>query len=425
MNLPFTRVLSQLLAACLLFVSFALSAATMHITAEFVPSLENPEKNTFTNTTSQSGYCSILPGECAGTGMVSISMGGITASLATAGFTANSDPRMGMYFKMPGAMRNITVVNQQTGSSVTLGFRVNAFSARYHTRADWPVSQHQSTWNGSSFVYAPAPCGYSGVGWISYTAYLFMWKWPASDSACYKTARINLTDEPYYIDLTSLGYELVTPDPLKMASGTYTGTLSLSVGSGGDIDFGDNFKTSDNQLDLNFTLSVNHELKLTPAAGAQTVALQPCPSGKICSDDEGKANWERWMVSRVTPQLTGRSAFTLSSSGGFTVFLDCADQIGKECALTSDNSGQQVPMKVTINMPDNVVDMQTGSTVSGRPLFIGKTANQNEFTAKVYGADKPGSIDFLVRQKDVDTMLSTRPDTYRAAVSVIFDPNIF
>ena len=82
-------------------------------------------------------------------------------------------------------------------------------------------------------------------------------------------------------------------------------------------------------------------------------------------------------------------------------------------------------MKVTINMPENVVDMQTGSTVSGRPLLIGKTANQNEFTAKVYGADKPGSIDFLVRQKDVDTMLSTRPDTYRGAVSVIFDPNIF
>ncbi|WP_235319576.1 hypothetical protein [Kosakonia oryzae] len=252
-----------------------------------------------------------------------------------------------------------------------------------------------------------------------------MWKWPASDSACYKTARINLTDEPYYIDMTSLGYELVTPDPLKMASGTYTGTLSLTVGPGGDIDFGDNFTASDSILTLNFTLSVNHELKLTPAAGAQTVALQPCPSGKICSEDEGKANWERWMVSRVTPQLTGRSAFTLSSSGGFTVFLDCADQIDKECALTSDNSGQQVPMKVTINMPDNVVDMQTGSTVSGRPLFIGKTAAQNEFTAKVYSADKPGSIDFLVRQKDVDTMLSTRPDTYRGAVSVIFDPNIF
>ncbi|QOV66419.1 hypothetical protein IP581_20500 [Kosakonia pseudosacchari] len=330
-----------------------------------------------------------------------------------------------MYFKMPGAMRNITVVNQQTGSSVTLGFRVNAFAARYRTRTGWVLSDHQNTWNGSSFVNAPAPCGYSGVGNYSDTWYRFMWKWPVSDAACYKTARKDLTGEPYLIEETSIGYELITPDPLKMASGIYTGTLSLNVGPGGDIDFGDNFTASDNNLTLNFTLTVNHELKLTPAAGAQTVALQPCPAGKICSEDEGEANWERWMVSRVTPQLTGRSAFTLSSSGGFTVFLDCAERVGDECALTSDNSGQRVPMRVSVNLPDNVIDTQTGSTVTGRPLLIGKSEGQNYFTAKTYGADKPGSIDFLVRQKDVDTMLATRPDTYRGAVTVIFDPNIY
>ncbi|WP_433647104.1 hypothetical protein [Kosakonia pseudosacchari] len=397
----------------------------MEITAEFVPSMAHPENNTFTNTTPQSGYCVVNPDECEYAGTVSINMGGITASLVTAGLTANSDPRMGMFFKMPGARRNITVVNQQTGSSVTLGFRVNAFSAKYHTLADWQISQHQATWNGSSFVYAPAPCGYSGVGWRSYTSYQFMWKWPASDAACYKTARIDLTGEPYLIDSTSIGYELVTPDPLKMASGIYTGSLSLTVGPGGDIDFGDNFTASDSNLTLNFTLTVNHELKLTPAAGAQTVALQPCPAGKICSEDEGEANWERWMVSRLTPQLTGRSAFTLSSSGGFTVFLDCAERVGDECALTSDNSGQRVPMRVSVNLPDNVIDTQTGSTVTGRPLLIGKSEGQNYFTAKTYGADKPGSIDFLVRQKDVDTMLATRPDTYRGAVTVIFDPNIY
>ncbi|WP_228007791.1 hypothetical protein [Kosakonia pseudosacchari] len=397
----------------------------MEITAEFVPSMAHPENNTFTNTTPQSGYCVSFPGECAGSGLVSINMGNITVSLATAGFTANSDPRMGMYFKMPGAMRNITVVNQQTGSSVTLGFRVNAFAARYRTRTGWVLSDHQNTWNGSSFVNAPAPCGYSGVGNYSDTWYRFMWKWPVSDAACYKTARKDLTGEPYLIEETSIGYELITPDPLKMASGIYTGTLSLNVGPGGDIDFGDNFTASDNNLTLNFTLTVNHELKLTPAAGAQTVALQPCPAGKICSEDEGEANWERWMVSRVTPQLTGRSAFTLSSSGGFTVFLDCAERVGDECALTSDNSGQRVPMRVSVNLPDNVIDTQTGSTVTGRPLLIGKSEGQNYFTAKTYGADKPGSIDFLVRQKDVDTMLATRPDTYRGAVTVIFDPNIY
>ncbi|WP_433647096.1 hypothetical protein [Kosakonia pseudosacchari] len=251
-----------------------------------------------------------------------------------------------------------------------------------------------------------------------------MWKVTSADGACYKISNIDRTDPSRFYNM-SIAYELETPDPLKMSSGVYKGTASLTVGPGGNIDFGDVYEASDTMLNINFTLTVTHELKLTPAAGAQTVALQPCPAGKICSEDEGEANWERWMVSRLTPQLTGRSAFTLSSSGGFTVFLDCAEHVGNECALTSDNSGQQVPMRVAINLPDNVIDSQTGSTVTGRPLLIGKSEGQNYFTAKTYGADKPGSIDFLVRQKDVDTMLATRPDTYRGAVTVIFDPNIY
>ncbi len=425
MHLQGPRVLAGMMTACLLLVaSFFSPAATMNITAEFVPSMAHPENNTFTNTTPQSGYCVLYPGQCVAYGTFSINMGGITASLATTGITANSEPRMGIYFKMPGAVRNITVVNQQTGTPVTLGFRVNAFSADYLTRTSWTLADH-SRWNGGSFVNAPAPCGVSGVGSYNKSHYQFMWKWPASDAACYKIATVDMTGEPYFLNENSIGYELITPDPLKMASGIYTGSLSLTVGPGGDIDFGDNFTASDSNLTLNFTLTVNHELKLTPAAGAQMVALQPCPAGKICSEDEGDANWERWMVSRVTPQLTGRSAFTLSSSGSFTVFMDCAERVGNECALTSDNSGQRVPMRVSVNLPDNVIDSQTGSTVTGRPLLIGKSEGQNYFTAKTYGADKPGSIDFLVRQKDVDIMLATRPDTYRGAVTVIFDPNIY
>ncbi|WP_436874268.1 hypothetical protein [Kosakonia sacchari] len=425
MNLPFTRVLSQLLAACLLLVSFALSAATMDITASFTPSLENPENNTFTNTTPAGGYCTDYPEQCLNLKTFSISMGGITASLATAGFTANSDPRMGVYLRMPGAWRDITLTNQEDGSHTIVRFRVGGFGAVLNTHNAWTIDDYKGSWSGGSFVNAPSPCMFSGVGAYTTRYYRFMWRWPADNAACYKVAKIPLTGEPYLINDTSIMYELQTPEPLKLTSGLYEGTLSLTVGPGGDIDFGDNFQASDNQLNLHFSLSVNHELKLTTTPENQSVSLQPCAAGKICTADEGEANWERWMVTRITPQLTGRSNFNLTSSGSFTVFLDCADQIGKECALTSDNSGQQVPMKVMINLPEKVVDMQTGSRVSGRPLLIGKSAGQNYFTAKTYGTNEPGSIDFLVRQKDVDTMLSTRPDIYRGAVSVIFDPNIF
>ncbi|MEN0585396.1 MULTISPECIES: hypothetical protein [unclassified Kosakonia] len=422
--------LSLFTGMALLAGSATVMAATMEITASFTPSLENPENNTFTNTTPAGGYCTIYPGQCVDLKTFSISMGGITASLATAGFTVDSDPRMGVYFKMPGAWRNTTLINREDGSETSVRFRVRGFGATLNTHNDWTLEDHNTAWSGSptgwgNFVYAPAPCSYSGVGVYSTRYFRFMWQWPAENVACYKVAKIPLTGEPYLINDTSIMYELQTPEPLKLTSGLYEGTLSLTVGPGGDIDFGDNFQASDNQLNLHFSLSVNHELKLTTTPENQSVSLQPCAAGKICTADEGEANWERWMVTRITPQLTGRSNFNLTSSGSFTVFLDCADQTGKECALTSDNSGQQVPMKVMINLPEKVVDMQTGSRVSGRPLLIGKSAGQNYFTAKTYGTNEPGSIDFLVRQKDVDTMLSTRPDTYRGAVSVIFDPNIF
>ncbi|WIL44480.1 hypothetical protein QPJ96_21965 (plasmid) [Pantoea agglomerans] len=423
MNNLILRILAGMV---LLAASAAGMARTMEITASFSPSMDKPENNTFTNTTPQSGYCVLYPDQCKKNDTFSIKMGGITASLATSGFTANSEPRMGMYFKMPGAWRDVAVTNQNTGTQETVGFKISAFSARYNTRTAWSLADYQEAWNGLSFVYAPPPCRPSGVGVYTSISYLFMWKWPTSDVACYKTARKDLTGEPYLIDDISIGYELKTPAPLKMEAGIYTGTLTLSVGPGGDIDFGDNFQASDTELTINFTLSVNHELKLTTTADDLAVSLQPCASGRVCTADEGKANWERWMVTLITPQLTGRSNFRLSSSGAFTVYLECEQQSGPDCALRSDKMpSQTVPVSAFLTLPDNIVDNVTGSTVSKRRLEAGLDVTKNVFVTKTFGQNRAGSIDFLVGQKDVDTMLTTRPDTYRGAVTVIFNPKIY
>ncbi|HIF2548653.1 TPA: hypothetical protein ACXZLZ_004221 [Salmonella enterica] len=403
-----------------------MAATTMDITASFTPSMDKPENNTFTNTTPQSGYCADSPVECTENNTFSIDMGGITASLATSGFTANSEPRMSMYFKMPGAWRDVEVMNQNTGARETVSFRTSAFSARYNTLTNWSLAEHQQAWNGSSFVYAPSPCRYSGVGLLIPKAYTFMWKWPVSNAACYKTAKKDLTGEPYLINHTSIGYELKTPDPLKMEAGVYIGTLTLSVGPGGDIDFGDNFQASDSELTIRFTLSVNHELKLTTTADDQAVSLLPCALGRICTENEGQAGWERWMVTRITPQLTGRSNFRLSSSGLFTVYLECEQQSGSDCALRSDKMPTQtIPVQTLLTLPDNIVDNVNGSTVSKRRLEVGRDLTKNIFKTKTFGQKRSGHVDFLVSQKDVDTMLTTRPDTYRGAITLIFDPKIY
>mgnify|MGYP001092524929 CR=1 FL=1 len=419
-------VLRALAGMVLLAVSTAGMAATVSITASFSPSMEKPENNTFTNTTPLSGYCRAYPDQCKDNNVFSIDLGGGTASLATSGFTTNSEPRMGMYFKMPGAWRDIVVTNLDGGAQKILSFRVSAFSAEYRTRTNWNLAAHQGAWNGSSFVNTPSPCKYSGVGSYGVKHYVFLWKWPVSDAACYKTAKKDLTGEPYLIANTSIGYELKAPDPLKMEAGNYTGTLTLSVGPGGDIDFGDNFQASDTELTINFALSINHELKLTTTADDQAVSLQPCASGRTCTEDEGQANWERWMVTRVTPQLTGRSNFSLSSSGSFTVYLECEQQSGQDCALRSDKMpSQTIPIQTLLTLPDSIADSVTGSAVSKRPLVAGRDVTKSVFVTKTFSQGRGGSVDFLVGQKDVDTMLATRPDTYRGAVTVIFDPKIY
>ncbi|WP_052250346.1 hypothetical protein [Enterobacter sp. Bisph1] len=400
--------------------------AEMNILASFEPSMANPQNNTFTNDTPPGGYCLSYPAQCSAHKTFSIDMGGITASLVSDGFKANSEPRMGMYFKMPGAWREVTVTNSESSlRTSTVKFRINGFSATYRTLVNWSLEEHWAKWVGSSFVNQPKPCGYSGVGALPNRAYSFIWKWPASDVSCVKIAKVDLTGEPYQIDTTSIGYEIQTPDPLKMESGIYKGTLKYSVGPNGDIDFGDNLAPSHTGLTINFTLSVNHELMLTTAPEDRNVTLQPCAAGRICSEDEGKANWERWMVSQITPQLTGRSNFKLSSSGTFTVYTECSEQVGDQCALKGDNTSQQIPVQTLLTLPSNIEDISSGATVVKRPLTVGKDLTKNVFATREFGQDRSGSIDFLIAQRDVDTMLKNRPDTFRGAVTVFFDPKIY
>lgn len=420
MNYAFLRILTVLV---MMLCSLPAKALTTNFTASFAPSLDKPESNTFTNTTPQSGYCAVHPSQCKNNTIFSVSIG-LIGTLSTAGIYKNAAARDSMYFGMPGAWREFTVTNTETGSKASVSFRVSAFSAAYN----YPSGKGFGSWSGGSFVNAPSPCSYSGVGIVGGTFYQFMWKLPTSakDVACYKIATADYLGAPTSIGSLSLGYELKTPNPLKMESGTYTGTLKLSAGPGEDIDFGDNFTVNDSNIYLKFTLSVNHELKLTTTADNQTVSLQPCASGRICTEDEGSANWERWMVTRITPELTGRSNFRLSSSGAFTVYLECEQQIGSDCALKSDNTpSQTVPVQTLLTLPDNIVDNSTGSTVSKRRLAVGQDLTRNIFVTKMFSQNKAGSIDFLVSQKDVDTMLKTRPDTYRGAVTVIFDPKIY
>lgn len=411
-----------LLAGC----NLTAGAATINITASFSPSMDNPENNTFTNTTTQIGYCNNWPHLCPA-GQFSISLGGISLNGNGILYSSDNNPKNNFYLGLP-VNSVVDVINLQTGIKSSLIFNITHFSGSWRRL----TGGAQSGWNNGTFSYPStgSTCSSGGAGIGSGGGdgnSWYGWAWIVSGGSCYKiNTRESRDISSSLLNDISIGYKLTTPNPLLLESGTYVGYLKWNVGPDGDIDFGNAWSPSDTQLTINFTLSVNHELKLTTIADDRTVSLQPCASGRVCTEDEASANWERWMVTRITPQLTGHSNFRLSSSGAFSVYLECEQQSGPDCALRSDKMpSQTVPVRTLLTLPDNIVDNFTGSTVSKRELVAGKDLTKNIFTTRSFGQNRAGSIDFLVSQKNVDTMLTTRPDTYRGAVTVIFDPLIY
>lgn len=91
-----------------------------------------------------------------------------------------------------------------------------------------------------------------------------------------------------YLDFA---YELRTPDPLKMSSGNYTGTLRYSMGPRGDFDFGDVMIPDDTELTLDFNLEVQHTLKVDIPPGGEKFAWCLPVAGKAgCRPDANRCD---------------------------------------------------------------------------------------------------------------------------------------
>lgn len=410
------------LGLVMLFPCSAATGAIMTISAAFSPSVDNPENNKFTNTTPQGGYCDSWPTLCTN-GQVSILLP--FSMETTYAIKALAPKREGYFVKLPSAWRSVQVTNVDSGKSFAVNFRASQYSGRLSV----PNSYTWGSTGGGTLAY-PENSGSGGcssgaggtglLGSASWQEHAWSFGVAAEAAGCYRIS----TKEYGSIKWSrlSIGYELETPNPLVMDSGLYKGTYTFSIGPGGDFDFGDNIMASDTSLTIDFTLTVNHELKLSSTTSR--VSLQPCAKGKFCSEEQGQANWERWMVNRITPELTGRSTFNLSSSGEFTVYLECEQHLGSDCALRSNNTPSQlVSVQSLLTLPDNIADKSTGAAVINKRLTTGKDLS-NTFSTRAYGENRSGSVDFLVNQKDVDTMLKTRPDTYSGAITIIFDPQI-
>lgn len=301
------------------------------------------------------------------------------------------------------------MVHDVTGESETLRIRVNGIGAAYTIKKPLPTGIWQSTW-----VNAPPPCGYGGVGYGTALYYAFFWRVPANAGVCAKQAQKDITqDYQFAYENTGFSYELATPNPLKMSAGTYRGVLNYTVGPHQDFDMGDVMLPDDDLITLNFTLDVEHTLKVDIPPGGNKVELVP-PGG-----------WQAWLTQGRKPtRLFRDQTFNISSSSRFKMQLQCQITGLTDCMIRDPVSQRAAVVKLSVTLPNGLTDT-FGQPVTRRPLHVGQ-ANAQTFNPGFYVDRAPGTLHFEISPYYVDYMIKPGEPSkqYSGNIIVIWDSEV-
>nr|WP_224788151.1 hypothetical protein [Pseudomonas fluorescens] len=375
------------------------------MTAVFRPDPAKPMQNVFENKTPQGGYCGVHPEYCEN-GVFSLALPIRFRSIAS--IQPLHDERQGPMFQVPSSWRDVTVIHEVTGEPEVVKMRINGIGAAYTNKDPLPGGIWQSNW-----VYAPPPCLYGGVGYGTSLYYAFFWRVPADAGVCLKQAQHLIPEslEFAYQDM-AFSYELVTPNPLKMSTGTYRGVLNYTVGPHQDFDMGDIMLPDDDLISLNFTLNVEHTLKVDIPPGGNRVELVP------------QGGWQAWLnQGRKPTRLFRDQTFNMSASSRFKMNLECQYPSGNTCTLLEPTAGHFVPLNVSVSLPNGLTDAAS-QPVNRRPLLLDGNGTEL-FQPGFYVDRKPGTLHFEIPTSEVAEMIKPgRPRQYSGNVTVIWDSEV-
>ncbi|MGH8350113.1 MAG: hypothetical protein ACRES5_26640 [Pseudomonas sp.] len=391
-------------------------AQDVSITALFKPDSAHPHINQFKNTTPPSGYCQLYPGQCEEHKTFSLQVP-IRFESSQAIPANHASPRQGATITVPAQWRELSV-RHESGAVEQVRMRISGVGSKYvtedvrkltgDTNAD-SRNAHYLLW-GMSWVNAPSPCLDSGVGYYYPTSYGFFWKTPVQ-AACNKQAKFDVPWLRY--DHLDFSYELVTPNPLGMLAGQYTGSLTYTVGPNGDFDFGDVMLPSSPVLTMNFNLDVQHTLKVDIPPGGEKVQLVPA------------GGWQSWLQAGRRPvRLFRDQTFNISASSRFKMYMECDwNSIPYDCMLDDRVSRRGVELQVYVTLPNGLTDM-SGQPVRHMRLRAG-AANALHFQPGFYVDRAPGVLHFEVPETQMQFMLSPGAGPfYKGKVTVIWDSEV-
>lgn len=400
------RKLTLALAVCALLPSMPASAVSIEMTAQFRPDSSKPMHNVFENTTPQSGHCKDHPNYCQ-QGVFSIGVPIRFRSIAP--FLPLHEERQGPMFRVPSSWKELTVTNDVTGETETVKMRVAGIGGAYTTKQPFPEGMWNSPW-----AYPPEPCLPGGVSYAGPHFYAFFWKVPPNAGTCAKQAQ-KLIPESFgfaYQDLT-FSYELVTPEPLKMSAGTYRGTLSYSVGPYREFDMGDVMLPDDDSIDLNFTLNVEHTLKVELPPGGEKIQLVPA------------GGWQSWLQAGRKPvRLFRDQTFHISASSRFKMQLECQYLEMYNCAIRDPVSQRSAVVQVFVSLPNGLTDL-AGRPVQRRPLRVGFGEESMKFQPAFYVDRTPRTLHFEMSPFHVNQIVQNdEGGRYAGNFTVIWDSEV-
>lgn len=402
----------SLLTGVTLGFSGMANAIVKDVSATFRPDPTKPHENKFKNTTPNEGYCLRYPIGCEQQNIFSLQLP--IKFNSNAPIPANhTDPRKGAMFKVPSSWRSLQIVNEQTGEAETVEIRIAGIGVLWFTKqsvselvgggVDW-TDAHGMLWEGSYWSYPPPGCGYSGSADWGLFHYAAFWLVPA-DTVCAKKAKYLIPEFRY--DYLDFAYEMRTPNPLAMSSGTYSGSMNYTLGPHQDFDMGDVMLTDESIVTLDFKLRVDHTLKVEVPPGGNRVELEPL------------GGWQSWLQQGRKPtRLFKDQTFNISASSRFKMKLECSPAASGNCQLSD---GLRVQLLTSVSLPHGLTDAN-GQTVDRRLL---STNEQPVFQPGFYVDRKPGTLHFEVLPHHVAAMIQPgQPKQFSAQVTIIWDSEV-
>lgn len=403
--------LAGCLGACLLVTTA--HAVELTISAAFRPSVLSPQTIQFENTTPLASYCRNWPNSCTNKAFsIGLPVRWSYPSLNR----GETDPRKGVYIKVPNTFRTVQVVNTQTGQSSQLRFRVSGMATTFNltqsvmelTGSKIAADGHEKLWVGSHWGYPPGKCTALTDNWISDKWGAVLWGHPEGTDGCYKLAAYPIPAPGISMTETGLMYVLQTPSPLELGNGEYRGSLEYRIGPGQDFDFGDKAVVDASSVKINFILSVAHELKVNYPNNARRVLLEPA------------GGWAVWLQQGRAPGPLQRNIpFTVASSGNFSVRLDCQYKVGSHCGIA--NGKQLVVPVVTALSMEGLRLKSSGQTAAHIPLSNEAAVVFSSLTAS---ATRRSLLHFAVAAPDVSTMAKQSGDSFLGTVTLVFDASV-